>query len=39
MKLFNFLAVVSTTLGLVVAAPTPSVEVELYSGTSSLEEL
>jgi len=38
MKFFNLLAVFSATLGLVVAAPTPGVEVELYNGTSTLEE-
>jgi hypothetical protein len=38
MQFVKFLATISTILGLVVAAPTPGVEVELYNGTSTLEE-
>lgn len=37
MKLFKFLAIVSTAVGLVVAAPTPGVEVEFLNSTSTLE--
>lgn len=37
MQTFKFLFVVAATLGLIVAAPTSSVETELYNSTSPLE--
>lgn len=38
MQFVKILTAISAILGLVVAAPTPGVEVELYNGTSILEE-
>ncbi|KAF2800265.1 hypothetical protein K505DRAFT_355832 [Melanomma pulvis-pyrius CBS 109.77] len=37
MQFFKFFAIASTAIGLVVAAPTPSVEVEILNSTSTLE--